>query len=523
MASFDEKSLLELGRTPVPGGEPCGSDAADDEQYIFVVGELSKLDRIETDEPDWYRIEEVGENILKSKSKDAEIAAALGLALFKRHSYAGLAASLGMMTALVQNFWDGLFPARPRRRKVRIESLTDRFTEGGWFRDHQPQPDDFDGLDLCVSRIEELEAALTGRMPDDPPDFVKFIRGVREHAGKRPKAAEPAPAPTAAGPATGAAAAAPAPGGATFAAGEVGDSAGALKAVLAAATFMRKADATDPIPYALVRIVKWSKMLLPTTDAAKYQIEPPDASTVDALTHQSANGLWEHLLTGAEAAFRSSDPLWLDLQRYVCTAMAGLGSAYDHARQAVIGLTTNLVGRLGTGVYDLRFRNDMPLCSGETRMWVESEVVTAQGGGGGASADDGRLAEASEKARKLAGSGKLKEALKELQEGLAASSQRRDRFLWRLGIAKLCFQAQRLQLASPLLEECYGEVQRFHIDEWERTLAVEVAQTLYQCRKALLAADKQATQEMSQRVRDSFAWLCQLDPLAALAAEPTDK
>ena len=155
---------------------------------------------------------------------------------------------------------------------------------------------------------------------------------------------------------------------------------------------------------------------------------------------------------------------------------------------------------------------------------LESEVNAAQvggGGGGGGSAGNGQLDEATAKARKLAGGGKLKEGLRELQEGLATCTQRRDRFMWRLRIAQLCFEAKKLQLSASLLEDCAGEIRRYHIDEWEPVLAVDVAQTLYKCRKTLTLADKAPAPEALQSVRDSFTWLCQLDPLAALAAEPS--
>ena len=95
--------------------------------------------------------------------------------------------------------------------------------------------------------------------------------------------------------------------------------------------------------------------------------------------------------------------------------------------------------------------------------------------------------------------------------------------MWRLRIAQLCFDSQRLQLAAPLLEECYEEINRFGIGEWEPSLAVDVAQTLYRCRKSLVSGEKSPTPESLDRVRDSFTWLCQLDPLAALAAEPSGK
>jgi type VI secretion system protein VasJ len=493
--------------------------------YIEVDAEMNKLGRIEAGEPDWYQIEQGCKTILSSVAKDVEVASWYGHALFKQYGYPGLAAALGLLTELVKNFWDGMYPSRPRRRKARIETLADQFTEGEWFRDNQPSGDaDFDALDLCVTRSEELDAALTEKMPDDPPDFKKFMRGLKSHAEKRPKPQEPAPA-AAAAPGAEAAKAPAAPTAGGFPAGDIQDVSGAVNALLNACTFLRSADPTDPIPYAVIRVVKWSKISMPATEEAKFQIPPPEKTTVEALAHQMANNLWEHLLKGAEAAFRSNDPLWLDLQRYTCAALAGYGPSYEKAKQAVMAATAGLVNRLGDGLFELKFSSGMPLCGGETRMWIETEVLAAQGGDerGGGGTVDGRLAEAMASAKKLAGSGKLKEGLKELQEGLTQCMQRRDRFLWRLSIARLCFDAQRHQLAAPLLEECYDDVQRFNIDDWEPSLAASVADTLYRCRKSLASAQKEPPPEDLKSVRESFAWLCRLDPLAALAADPSGK
>ena len=66
MANFDENPILELGTNPIPGDKPCGLDASEDEDYIFVTGEIAKLGRIEADEPDWYQIEQAGTNLLRS-------------------------------------------------------------------------------------------------------------------------------------------------------------------------------------------------------------------------------------------------------------------------------------------------------------------------------------------------------------------------------------------------------------------------------------------------------------------------
>jgi len=528
MPALDETPIIDIGKTAIPGDSPCGIDAADDATYIEITAEISKLGRIEADEPDWFQVEQGCKTLLSTISKDAEIASAYGFALFKRHSYAGLAAALGLLCELVKGFWDDMYPSRPRRRKARIETLGDQFAEKEWFKENQPKPDDFDALDVCVIRAEELKGLLTEKMPDDPPDFRKFLQGLKSHAGKRPA---PAAAPAAAPASSAAPPASPSPsggaGGGAFVGGEVKDVSGAINGLLSAATFIRTTDPTDPTSYAVARIVKWSKISMPTSDAAKFEIPPPEATVVDALSHQLNNQLWDHLLKGSEAAFRSCDPLWLDLQRYTCAAMAGIGPSYEKARAAVMSATAGLVSRLGDGLFELKFRGGQPLCSGETKMWIDAEVLAGMGGGGSgggaAGATDGKLAEASEKAKKLAGSGKLKEAVQELQAGLGTCMQRRDRFLWRMSIARLCFDAQRHRLAAPLLEECHDDIKRFGLDEWEPTLAANVADTLYRCRKSMMAAQKQPAETEVKTVRDSYAWLCRLDPLAALAAEPSGK
>ncbi|MBK8269747.1 MAG: type VI secretion system protein TssA [Planctomycetes bacterium] len=521
MSNFDEASILALATEPIAGAAATGIDAADDENYILVLSELNRIGRIEGDPPNWFNIVQGATNVLQRKSKDVEMAAAMGYALFKLHGYTGLAGALKLLTDLCTNFWDGLFPERPRRRKARIESLTEAMVEGGWFKESPPKPNEFDAVDSCVARIGELTTVITEKMADDPPDFSKCTRALKELAAKRPKPAEAAAPAASASPAGGGGGGEPLPP-----VGEPANTNAAESQILTICTYIRKAEPTNPLPYAIVRLTKWAMMSLPTSDDAKYQIPPPEATVIDAAQHQAANGMWDYLLNSAESAFRTQDPLWLDLQRYSCMAMAGLGPQYENARQSIMTITGGLVRKLGSGLFELRFRSGTPLCGGDTKMWIESEVASAGsggGGGGGAGQSNGKLTEASDTARKLAGSGKLKEAVAALQEGLSVCTQRRDRFLWRLRIAQLCFDAQRIQLALPLLEECCEDVKRHRIDEWEPSVAVEAAQTLYRCRKAHAVLMKDPAPELVPGVRESFAWLCQLDPSAALAVEPSGK
>ncbi len=526
MASLDETSILELGTSPIPGGSPCGIDAAEDELYIAVMAEMPKLDRIDAEEPDWRTLERNATTVLNTKSKDIEIAAAFGHALFKRYSYAGLAGALGLLDGLVRQFWDDSFPKRPRRRKARIEALATRFVDGQWFRDNPPKPGDFDALDMCVSRGEALKEALTERMPDEPPDFRKFMDGLKGLAGKRPKVAAPPPlaasastAPASEGAPT------PAPAGDAPVVGAIDSASGAEIAVLKAADFLRKKDPTDPVAYAALRAVKWAGIDLPPTSGPG--IPSPASFATDWMKEQLGKQAWGPLLERAEEMFRNGYPLWLDLQRLVGVSMEGLGPTYEEARTQVVAHTSALVARLGEGVFSIKFEDGTPACSGETKLWLDS-IATSQssaGGSGGASMGgaNGELTEALEKARKLTSSGKIREAILKLQAGQFVCSQRRDRFLWKFRIAELCLDSQRITLAAPLLEELFAETERFQIAEWEPSLAVQVAQALYRCRKAASQVEKPPSPEALAGVRDSFAWLCQLDPVAALAVEPAAK
>jgi type VI secretion system protein VasJ len=543
MSSLDDASILSLATEPIAGAEsPCGADLREDETYISVTDHVARMGRIDAKKPtDWPLVEQEAITFLRTKSKDIEIAVGLGYALFKLHRYAGLAAAVGLLAKLVELHWDNLFPTRPKRKRARVEAFTNRFpsqgTEHGWFYETKPTADEFDAIDLVVDRAGELKAAFAARWPDDPPTFRKFIDGIAQIAARRPQP-EPvqmqpesaaqltvdsshaaAPAPVTAAPSS-----APIASSASvpFVATDVADRTGAIKAILSASTYLKDANPADPLPYGIARCVKWAKIKsAPTGDAAS-QLESPESSIVDALTHQHGNSMWEHLLKTADAAFRSNDPLWLDLQRYTSVAMANLGPDFEAARKTIIGLTGALVQRLGDGLFDLKFKNGTRLCSGETRMWIESELPSAadsNGSGGIHSQSNGRLLEARKKSQELAGSGQFKQAMELLQNGLMSSTQKRDRLLWRLQLARLCLDGGRQQLASPLLEECHDEVKRFHIDDWEPELAINVARSLYRCRKSVMGGEKEPSPEAQERLRESFSWLCQLDPLAALASE----
>ncbi len=525
MGALDEATILCLGSEPIPGPDPGGGDITDDPDRDLVIQEFKKYGRIDaTSPPDWGEIEFRASLLLKEKAKDIDLAVALSAALFQQHQYRGLAAAIGLIGGLIEHFWDVMHPPRPRRRKGQIEGFLELFVERGWFRENQAKPGELDAIRLIEERAQQLEAIATerfGAVEETPPNLKRFISGISEIRARLEPASTPAPAPAAQ---PNASASAQSPGSvapsASFAVGAPADTDSAIKALRDVSRELSTLDPTSAFPYVVFRVLRWRNATLPDS-AAGTTLRPPEGEMVLNLREQRKKSLWSHLLDNAESAFRVEDPLWLDLQWYACEAMANLGSDYELAREHIMALTGSLVRRIGEGIFDLRFEGGEPLCSGEARMWIESKIMHAAGGspGGGNSstAGNGRFASATKEARELAGGGKILEAVKRLQKELSESSQQRDKLLWKLQIARLCCDCTRSDVAAPLLEDCRDLVREHGVDQWEPELAIDVARTLYRCRKGLLLAASEPDRELADESARAFAWLCQLDPGAALS------
>ena len=59
-----------------------------------------------------------------------------------------------------------------------------------------------------------------------------------------------------------------------------------------------------------------------------------------------------------------------------------------------------------------------------------------------------------------------------------------------------------------MLDLCSKEIRLHQIDEWEPSLAVEVAQSLYRCRRSLAGLEKQPAPEQLEALRKTYARGC---------------
>ena len=125
--------------------------------------------------------------------------------------------------------------------------------------------------------------------------------------------------------------------------------AGRIRALIPA---LRDADPLSPVPYRLLRTLKWETAAEPPLDPnsptpGTTRIQPPRQQQRTALENMFAAANWAALLPASEGAFQ--DPggtFWLDLHRYTATALEGLGAT--RAAEAVKEEVARVVGRLKT-------------------------------------------------------------------------------------------------------------------------------------------------------------------------------
>jgi len=497
-------AVAGIGKSPIAGGDgPTGADAKYEVEYEEMASQVARLGSISGEAVDWRRVVTLATTLLTSKSKDVTAAAYLCAGLFDVEGYGGLAAGLEVLADLHETFTAGLFPSRPRGRTNALEWLKERL-EGGL--EKQPaRAGDGEAVTAAAAQAARLDGLARDQYGDDAPALGPVRRALDHMAQEAAKASEEkaAPPPAAAAPA-------PAAGGV----GSMGSPEEVLKALAATGPLFKAADPTHPLAYRLPRLAAWAKLTqLPPNQGGKTQIAAPQGATRQTLESLVAAGDWQALVNACDARL-SIEPLWLDPQRWAVQGLRGLGPAYAAAADGVVAELRLFVTRLA-GVDKLTFRDGTPAADGETRMWLESEVLAVGGGG----AADGGAEEApawalgAAEARKLAAGGDLKGGVALLQAGVGSAAGGRERFQWRLATARLCQGAGRGDIALPLLEDLDREGVAHDLAAWEPALALAALTALLDARKG---SGGRPTPEQAQRLEELRQRLCQLDPVAAL-------
>lgn len=489
-----DAALAKLGIDPVSADAPAGVSVRYEPEFEQLQEEIAKLESVDAVPVNWGEVVAVGTRILGENSKDLLVACYVCHGLFDRNGYAGLADGLTILSGLVSNFWDTLFPElkRQRARVAAIEWLVDRL--GILVPRKKPRPAEREAITRCRTLLEQLQESLNEKLGEQAIAWGELFRPIRDYdadfsreEAKQQKAREEASMESAAAPPHAAAVASAelSPPQAITSDQDVNKSLRGCQDILRkVAAYKREKDLADPAPYHLLRMATWMDVELPPAQGNMTQLRQVPTERLDFLDQQQQKGKHALLVNEVESSFANA-PFWLDAHRMTAMALEALG--HMDAQQAVIDNLAVFLQRFPK-LPELQFMGGQPFADDLTRLWIDNDVLAGVPAGGGSMtagvqghAGGAPWLDASREAKQLATKGKFRDGVNIFQEGRRLAGSRRERFLWDLHQAQFCHDAGHVEVAIPQLESLDEEADRYHLEEWEPDLSLQIAALLLVC------------------------------------------
>lgn len=505
---------LDAIRAPLPG-TPAGIDMAYEDAFLSLKADVDALGAA-TGGVDFGEIAGKAVAILTEQSKDLTVACYFAFALPRAEGFAGLAEGVAAVRAVAEGFWDDAYPPlrRMRARQSAMQFMAERLN--AWAESEKATPGDRDALEQALAEASALQALTTEAMGDDAPAFSGLTRTIREALRQLPAPAAPAgppPLPTASpgAEATGEPPAAPT---ASVPAADVTSISEAQAAVFRVSAFLREQNPYDATAATLVRAVRWGEIeQAPSSDGGRTLVPGPAPHQREAFAAMLAASNFSVLATAGEDLFPEPPfHFWLDLQRYITTALDALGPPAQAAHAAVTAATAALVRRL-PALSALAFDDGTPFADPLTVAWLDE--ITAAGGGGGGSREKSPSEAAIGEARAQAGGGDVPGAVATLVGGAGAP---RDRFERGVAAAEMCLGAGRPDVALALLGAADDAIGVHRLDVWDPASASAALRLIHAACSAQLGGPLAPEREAAlvARADDAFARLARIDPGLAM-------
>jgi type VI secretion system protein ImpA len=303
-------------------------------------------------------------------------------------------------------------------------------------------------------------------------------------------------------------------------AAEPSDAEDAFRRISAVATYLRKESPYSPVPYLLLRGLRWGELRANGSSLDETMLEAPATEVRQKLKRSALDGQWEEVLNTAETVMASPCGRgWLDLQRYVVRACEELGSYYEPISLAVRADLKALLQDFPQ-LRSATMTDDTPAANPETQAWLEGllapppgaepeapppAVRTAPEAGETAGAPD-----AHDLALEAMRSKRPQEAIEILSQEIATVRSGRLRFQRKIQLAQICMASGHEAIAYPILDEIGREMEQRNLEEWEAPdMLAHPLVLLLRCMNKL-----GSTAEEKQRI---YARICRLDPIQALS------
>lgn len=477
--------ITELGKQPIAGPTPAGSEVREEPDFELLESEIAKLSSpVHSSTLAWGKVTELSAALLSSKGKDMLVACYLTGGMLETRGLPGLADGFHVLEDLLETYWDTLFPSlkRMRGRRNALQWLLDRIQqralESDW-ASMQPQPEEL--LKALISSLQNIDKILLDKDSEAPSvrSVLALIKAIpvidttpvetkTQIQNDSDKAS----------------------GGNSALDTKLESSADCERALETAcgrlghiAEWYLNNEATNPLAYRLDRMAAWTSLnMLPPADNGHTKIPPPISQIVEALQRLKNSQSNADLVQFAEAQL-SAFPFWLDLNFICADALGRLGAEYAAAQAEVCGETARLVARL-PGLADLSFDGGMPFADGQTISWLaslpSSQTGSASSLSSRSSAQESKsVLSAIANARALAANDDLIGAADCLQQQLALNPVARDQLVLRIRLCEMLLLHRPRALLKGFAQSLLATIDHHDLGRWDPELALDGLKVAY--------------------------------------------
>lgn len=300
----------------------------------------------------------------------------------------------------------------------------------------------------------------------------------------------------------------------------------ALARLAVVARFLRREDPRNPVPYLLLRAMRWGELREAGASLNLAMLEAPPTEKRTQLKKCAMEGNWTDVLETAESLMgMPCGRGWLDLQRYTVRACESLGSDFDPAAMAIRSEMKSLLADY-PDLVNSSLTDDTPAANLETQAWLRESILPPPPPpvpsepeaieprvlniAESPKTNGEKPPEVIELAMKAARSGRVLEAIEMLTREIGQERSGRGRFQRQIQLANIFLTTKHEAIAYPILVELAEEIDRRKLEEWEEPAVVgQPLALLYRCAEKLGRTDVEK-EKIYQK-------LCRLDPSQAFS------
>ncbi len=536
-----ELVLIELGKEPIKGGKPTGTNIRYDDEFELVEDELSKQgSMVDRGLVHWDKVIEATSNILSNKSKDLKVSCYLTRALFETKGLGGLQIGLEINYQLLKLFWDDVYPIKNRAKANAYEWMTSKFIP--LIEELEPELDSLPTLQGSYDSIQKIEQFLNGQLGSDAPALGKLRRLINDLIERldhlkinkddkkkqinslqkkvenkiltetsssknisttiNNKSNDIDPIDSQLSP--------------NIYSHEKKVSSSLINNSISQSTgyitntisdtnnkkdknkIIRECHETlrnlsiwsinqsldSPSAYAMNRFSTWmgiSQLPMHSDNVTPLKPVPKDKLTI--YTDLFNNKKYQELIPQVEQSF-SKSPFWLDAHRLVSVSLEALGM--NEASMLVKGHLALFIRRF-TGLLEMKFSDNTDFADQLTKQWINTEVLSSNDCQSSLSIDssevDSAYDEVIKSAREFVKQQKMKEAIKLFQDNISKEGNLRKKIFWKYYLARFCYDNGEHKIAYFLLKEIDGFLLDKSLKYWEPDLEKNVIYLLIQSLK----------------------------------------